>query len=194
MRAEKLHIKEPPVSVINEEERNSSAANDPTRGVGLLLRQFSICLPFPYRSHCACYWSQIIMAIPSTSNSINHDLHYPLPKPFSLPLSQNCKPLLSFSMRTWCSSQGQRACLWGGTEKPWGHFLPPTTATLLQTPSNTTETRYMGQYNHPSLIYFTVGYCVLMSVCVLHSQCIVLIWYPFTVHACAFRCCFYYTF
>uniref|UniRef100_A0A1A7XT56 Uncharacterized protein n=1 Tax=Iconisemion striatum TaxID=60296 RepID=A0A1A7XT56_9TELE len=44
-------------------------------------------------------------------------------------------------MKSWCSTQGRRACRWGGTEMMSGRFLFHSTAPPFLIPSNTTKTR-----------------------------------------------------
>lgn len=62
----------------------------------------------------------------------------------------NFFPAFSLSMKSWCSTQGQRSCPWGGTGRWWGPCRRLTTAMAFLTLSNTTVIRSTGEtrYNH----------------------------------------------
>uniref|UniRef100_A0AAX7VMT0 Myeloid ecotropic viral integration site 3 n=1 Tax=Astatotilapia calliptera TaxID=8154 RepID=A0AAX7VMT0_ASTCA len=52
-----------------------------------------------------------------------------------------CRVAWRRGMKSWCTTQGQRACRWGGTGMKSGGFLPRSTDPPSPTPSNTTRTR-----------------------------------------------------
>lgn len=48
-------------------------------------------------------------------------------------------------MKSWCSTQGQRSCPWGGTAKRWGRYRHITMPMAFLTLSNTTVIRSTGE-------------------------------------------------
>lgn len=82
-------------------------------------------------------------------------------------------------MKSWCSTQGRRACWWGGTGTTSGHFPPLSTALPSPTPSNTTKTRSTGTWGdgcacshlHEDTCHFLSGCQVCPHHLALGSGC-----------------------